>query len=595
MGGGPPPWEEGSGGGHEPLWAEHRPSGGAPDEDDEPPTVEQPPSSEEPSPEQEEQPPGESEVASQPGGEQPSDEQPSDEQLPLEQETPLDGQSEHEAGADEPGAADGALAGEGIAGAGEGDHEAARAEPAAGEGALAAGEGEYEAAEGTPAAGAAAPEAAEGETEAGAPGAAEPEGGEEPEGPPWGSGPPPWERGGFWADEEEEEPEAGAAGAGAAATLGTEDLAARRAHQRSEQRRAGQRRLLALIVGLIVLIIVIVVATSGGGSPVPRPPVTTGSAFAHAGTGPSHLAVDIDHSELTENILIADRNNDRLLSISPLGQTVKEMPQPEPSDGSLSSTGHSVFVTQHLQSVVLARRVDNGSIYYHYGHPGKFGSADGLLHDPQTAQETSSGQIAIADRGNCRVLFVTTSSQKPVQTWGTPHECVHHVTSLPMTFAYPSSAFPASNGDIVVTEQNPAWVDILTKNQNLVSAVQLPAGFNSPVGANEYEPNHVIVVDRAHPGKIVEFDFNSSSNTLVPAWRYEVTKGAGELNDPSLARVLSNGDVLVADSGNDRVVVIDPADNRIIWQYGHTHATGSSPGYLHTPDSVALVPNQPPG
>jgi outer membrane protein assembly factor BamB len=163
-----------------------------------------------------------------------------------------------------------------------------------------------------------------------------------------------------------------------------------------------------------------------------------------------------------------------------------------------------------------------------------------------------------------------------------------------MTFAFPSSAFAAPNGDIVVTEQNPAWVDILTKNQNLVSAVQL-TGFSSPAGANEYEPNHVIVVDRTHPGKIVEFDFSSSSNTLVPAWRYQPSKGAGELNHPSLAIVLSNGDVMVADSGNDRVVVIDPADDRVIWQYGHTHRSGTGPGYLHTPDSVALVPNKPPG
>jgi hypothetical protein len=612
----PPPWEDEPEGGPEPLWAENLPRGGAPDDDDEPPTVEQPSSAEEtpqagavpPGPEG--QPPGESEPPAQPG-----DEPPSGEQLPLgegeEERAPAAGE---EAAETESGGGDGEPEAELEGGDGEPEHEAAEGEHEAGEGASEAGEGaseagseDAEAGEGAPEAGEGAPEAGEGAPEAGegapeagegAPEAAvaEPEAEEEPDGPPWGSGPPPWERGGFWGDEEEE-PEDAAAIAGAAAPLGAEDLATRRDSQRIQRRRAGQRRLLALIAGLVVLIIVIAVATSGGGSPIPRPTTTTtttGSAFAHTGTGPSHLAVDIDHSALTQNILIADRNNNRLLSISPLGQTVAEMSNPSPSDSSLSSTGHTVFVTQHVQSVVLARRVDNHSIVFTYGHPGKTGTGDNRLHDPATAQETSSGELVIADRGNCRVLFVAPPSHTPVQTWGTPGECTHHVTSLPMTFAYPSSAFASSNGDVVVTEQNPAWVDILTKDQRLVSAIQL-LDFTAPMGANEYETNHIIVVDRTHPGKIVEFDFSSSSSTLVRAWSYPVTTGEGELNHPTLALVLPNGDVLVADSGNDRVIVIDPADNKIVWQYGHTHVSGSSAGYLHTPESVALVPNKPPG
>ncbi len=287
------------------------------------------------------------------------------------------------------------------------------------------------------------------------------------------------------------------------------------------------------------------------------------------------------------------------MSISPLGQVVKVMPQQSPSDAYLSSTGHTVYITEHLQSVVVVRRVDDGSFVYVYGRPHKSGSANGLLHDPQAAQEAPSGNLVIADRGNCRVLFVNPNgrSHVPQQTWGTPGECTHHVTSLPMTFAYPNAAFAARNGDIVLTEQNPAWVDVLTKNQQLVSAVQL-SDFSSPSDANEYEPDHVIVADRTHPGKIVEFDFNSSNNTLTPLWTYAPTSGSGELNLPSLATVLSNGDVLVADSGNDRVIVIHPESGnggKIVWQYGHTGVAGAKAGYLHTPDSVTLVPNQPPG
>ncbi len=41
---------------------------------------------------------------------------------------------------------------------------------------------------------------------------------------------------------------------------------------------------------------------------------------------------------------------------------------------------------------------------------------------------------------------------------------------------------------------------------------------------------------------------------------------------------------------NHRVVVVDPATKRIVWQYGHTGTAGSAPGYLNDPDGVDLVP-----
>jgi DNA-binding beta-propeller fold protein YncE len=72
-------------------------------------------------------------------------------------------------------------------------------------------------------------------------------------------------------------------------------------------------------------------------------------------------------------------------------------------------------------------------------------------------------------------------------------------------------------------------------------------------------------------------------------WSYGPTSGPGELDKPSLAVRLPGGDVLVCDSDNDRIIVIDPQTDTIVWQYGHTHVPGSTPGYLHTPDSAILV------
>jgi hypothetical protein len=62
------------------------------------------------------------------------------------------------------------------------------------------------------------------------------------------------------------------------------------------------------------------------------------------------------------------------------------------------------------------------------------------------------------------------------------------------------------------------------------------------------------------------------------------------LNHPSLATPLPNGDVLLTDDGNDRVIAIDPRTNHIVWQYGHTGIPGRAPGYLNDPDGLDLAP-----
>jgi hypothetical protein len=63
------------------------------------------------------------------------------------------------------------------------------------------------------------------------------------------------------------------------------------------------------------------------------------------------------------------------------------------------------------------------------------------------------------------------------------------------------------------------------------------------------------------------------------------------LNHPSLCEPIpTNGDILCNDDGNDRVIVIDPRTDRIVWQYGHDGVSGDGPGYLAGPDGVDLAP-----
>ena len=54
--------------------------------------------------------------------------------------------------------------------------------------------------------------------------------------------------------------------------------------------------------------------------------------------------------------------------------------------------------------------------------------------------------------------------------------------------------------------------------------------------------------------------------------------------------MLPGGLVAVSDDSRDRVVLIDPHTLTIVWQYGHTAATGSAAGYLDTPDGLDFLP-----
>jgi hypothetical protein len=124
---------------------------------------------------------------------------------------------------------------------------------------------------------------------------------------------------------------------------------------------------------------------------------------------------------------------------------------------------------------------------------------------------------------------------------------------------------------------------VLSHAGKLLSAVQVPH-FTYPSDTNEVSPGLFLSVDYASPGAIQTFDAHGHVR-----WRYAPT-GKDALDHPSLAEPLPNGDVIANDDYNDRVIVVDPRTNRIVWQYGHTGQSGSAAGFLNNPDGVDLAP-----
>jgi len=293
---------------------------------------------------------------------------------------------------------------------------------------------------------------------------------------------------------------------------------------------------------------------------------------------------------LPGDVLIADKANNRLLEVDPYGRVVWRFPRPGdltpgqtfqvPDDAFYSPNGRSIVATQEDDFTISAIDAHRHRISYRYGVPGVPGSSANHVYNPDDAMMLPGGQILTADIKNCRLLVLQPPSHSPVRQIGSTAGCIH---DPPRDFGSPNGAFPASNGDTIVTEITGDWVDVLSPSGQLLHAVHAP-GFTYPSDTNQLRPGVFLSVDYTSPGAIETF--NTKGHLL---WRFAPT-GANALDHPSLAIPLPNGDILANDDYNDRVIVVDPQTNRIVWQYGHTGQPGTKPGFLNIPDGVDLAP-----
>jgi DNA-binding beta-propeller fold protein YncE len=317
-------------------------------------------------------------------------------------------------------------------------------------------------------------------------------------------------------------------------------------------------------------------------APAPRPARdTVASRLLRPGSDPTVLPGDV---------LIADKANSRLLEVTPEGQIVWNFPRPGdlapgqtflvPDDAFYTHDGSAIVATQEDNFTISVIDRGSGKILYRAGTPGVPGASGGLLHNPDDAIQLGNGRLIAADIKNCRLIELRPPSHRPVAQLGATGSCYH---SPPQSFGSPNGAFPLTGGGVVVTEINGDWIDVFDRHGHLRSTAN-PPHFSYPSDTNEVRPGLYLSVDYAKPGAIETFD---SSGKLH--WRFAPT-GPDALDHPSLALPLPNGDILANDDYNDRVIVVDPHTNRIVWQYGHTGVAGARPGYLHIPDGVDLAP-----
>jgi Kelch motif protein/putative pyrroloquinoline-quinone binding quinoprotein len=288
-------------------------------------------------------------------------------------------------------------------------------------------------------------------------------------------------------------------------------------------------------------------------------------------------------------LLVADRGNDRLLVLDADRRVVWSYPSPDlpappvpfyfPDDAFWVHGGRAILVNEEENDVLTEIAYPSGRTLWTYGHPRTPGSSVGYVHQPDDLYPYPGGGMVVADASNCRILFFGPAGQ-PTGQIGTTGDCT---PGLPATVGYPNASTPLPNGHLLVTELHAGAIAEVTRTGHPVWRVQIPA-LSVPSDPQPLPDGTFLAVDFAAPGAVVRF-----TRTGKVLWEYRPTSGPGELDHPSLGAPLPNGLIAVNDDYNDRVVLIDPKRDRIVWQYGVTNVAGTGHGHLRYPDGLDLL------
>jgi hypothetical protein len=116
-------------------------------------------------------------------------------------------------------------------------------------------------------------------------------------------------------------------------------------------------------------------------------------------------------------------------------------------------------------------------------------------------------------------------------------------------------------------------------NLTLMSGTGIPAGATKNCKKSGCADNRVLLVD---PGGNIVWQYG----------QFKVTGfGPNQLNTPVQNTYLPNGNVLITDQGNQRIIEVRRTDNSIVWQYGENGVVGIGPNQLSNPNAAELLAN----
>jgi len=194
-----------------------------------------------------------------------------------------------------------------------------------------------------------------------------------------------------------------------------------------------------------------------------------------------------------------------------------------------------------------------------------------------------NGNILIADQFNNRVLEVDPQTNEIIWSFGDGSS-----VASPTSVVAPNDFQRVGGANLVAGTGAPPGseptcpsgcpdnrVMLITRKGTIIwqygTAGVTGSGFNqlnTPV-QNTYLPNGDVLITDQGNQRVIEVNHGKQI-----VWQYGTTgvagAGANQLNNPNSAELLDNGDVLIADENNNRVIEVNRS-LQIVWHYGSPH------------------------
>lgn len=282
------------------------------------------------------------------------------------------------------------------------------------------------------------------------------------------------------------------------------------------------------------------------------------------------------------NVLIADRGNNRIIEVAPDKKIIWLYQFQLPyaglgaDDAFFTDGGKEIIVNLENYQMIEIIDYQTKQVVWQYGHPGVSGSADGYLSNPDDAYRLPNGDVIVADIKNCRIIEIN-QDKRIVRQYGQTGVC----KNAPGFLNKPNGDTPLPDGHIFVS--NIIGHNLIELDQNWQPVFSMTFPLSYPSDPQPTRAGNILISEYMNPGKILEI-----SKTGNPVWEFTGESGVA-LNKPSLAIELPNGNILANDDYNHRVIVIDKATKKIVWQYGITGKPGSGAGQLSVPDGLDII------
>jgi len=190
----------------------------------------------------------------------------------------------------------------------------------------------------------------------------------------------------------------------------------------------------------------------------------------------------------------------------------------------------------------------------------------------QTPPQAQAPMLLVTDSENHRILKVTFDSEKSIE-WQYGCATVNNLDRCSTEKLYkPSSATKAGTGVIIADRENNRVIEV-SEDKEVLRTITTAGdrGLWYPNYAVKLSNGDILIADGFN-NRIVELD-----DTGEIVWQYGCAKlnsagkcgygtGPDELRNPRMVELLSDGNTLITDSENSRIIELDE-NKSVVWEY----------------------------